>query len=282
LSHEERVKLIDKNIDIPILRQVELLDISKASIYYKPKIDEYDELLKTKIKKIHEEKIFYGRRKITAILKRSGISIGERRIRRLMDELHIQAVYPKPKTSMGRKDHKKYPYLLKGVEIKKINQVWSSDITYIRIQGGWIYLTAIIDWYSRYIISWEISITLEENFCIKALEDALKQGKPDIFNSDQGVQYTGKNFTSQLENNGIKISMDSKGRCLDNIFSERLWRSVKYENMYLKDYQTVFEAYQDLKEYFRFYNFERPHQSLDYKTPAEIYFKNLINSSLKS
>ncbi len=273
---------IKKNINIPIGRQAELLNISRGSIYYEKKIDAYDEFIKKKIQEVHKKRIFYGRRKITDALKKQGIVTGERRIRRLMDDLGIQAVYPKPKTSIGRKDHKKYPYLLKGVEIRKVNQVWSSDITYIRIKGGWIYLTAIIDWYSRYVISWEISITLEEDFCIKTLEEALEQGKPEIFNSDQGVQYTSKNFTGKLQENGIQISMDSKGRCLDNIFSERLWRSVKYENVYLKDYETVFEAYQDLKEYFHFYNHERSHQSLDYKTPAEIYFNYCNNSSLKS
>lgn len=268
---------------ISLNRQAQLLQVSRSNLYYKSisekkkqKRLKEDEKLKKLIKETHEKRIFYGHRKIKNELRKKGYKVNNKKVIRLMREEGIQAVYPKPKTSISNKQHKKFPYLLRDVEITKKNQVWSSDITYIRIKGGWIYLTAIIDWHSRYVISWEISITLEDNFCIRALEKALKISKtrPDIFNSDQGVQYTSNNFIQVLQANKIQISMDGKGRCLDNIFVERLWRSVKYENVYLKDYETVFEAYHDLKEYFDFYNNERSHQSLNYKTPAELFFKS--------
>lgn len=268
--------------EISLTRQSKLLQVSRSNLYYnslsekkKQKRLKEDEKLKKLIKEIHEKRIFYGHRKIKNELRKKGYKVNNKKVIRLMKEEGIQAVYPKPKTSISNKQHKKFPYLLRDVEITHKNQVWSSDITYIRIKGGWIYLTAIIDWYSRYVISWEISITLEDDFCIRALEKALRKSKtkPDIFNSDQGVQYTSNNFISVLQSNEIQISMDGKGRCLDNIFVERLWRSVKYENVYLKDYETVFEAYQDLKEYFDFYNNERSHQSLNYKTPADLFFK---------
>lgn len=272
---QERKKLIDPKIrdKIPIKRQAELLGVSRSSAYYKQK-NKDEKQLKKQILQIHEERIYYGSRRISAELKRRGVAIGRKRIRRLMKELKIRAIYPKPKTTFSNAQHKKYPYLLRDVEIKRVHQVWSTDITYIKIKGGWIYLTAIIDWYSRYVITWEISITLEETFCITALEKALRKATPEIFNSDQGVQYTSRNFTKVLEDKNIKISMDGKGRCLDNIFCERLWRSVKYEDVYLKSYDTVFEAHQDLKKYFDFYNNHRPHQSLNYKTPSEVYFQN--------
>lgn len=274
-SVKEKVELIEKdNLRVTVSRQAELLEVSRSNVYYKKRVKEEDEKYKAKIKEIHEAHIFYGVRKITQEMRRSGYKVNRKRVWRLMKELGIKAVYPKPKTTIPNKQHKKYPYLLRNTKIDRVNQVWSTDITYIKVKGGWIYLTAVIDWYSRYVISWEVSITMEEDFCIKALERALKQqGNPEVFNSDQGAQFTSKKFTSILESEKIKISMDGKGRCLDNIFCERLWRSVKYENVYLKDYETVYEAYQDLKEYFEFYNHKRIHQSLDYKTPAEVYFQ---------
>lgn len=274
-SVKEKVELIEKdNLRVTVSRQAELLEVSRSNVYYKKRVKEEDEKYKAKIKEIHEAYIFYGVRKITQEMRRSGYKVNRKRVWRLMKELGIKAVYPKPKTTIPNKQHKKYPYLLRNTKIDRVNQVWSTDITYIKVKGGWIYLTAVIDWYSRYVISWEVSITMEEDFCIKALERALKQqGNPEVFNSDQGAQFTSKKFTSILESEKIKISMDGKGRCLDNIFCERLWRSVKYENVYLKDYETVYEAYQDLKEYFEFYNHKRIHQSLDYKTPAEVYFQ---------
>ena len=189
--------------------------------------------------------------------------------------MRIEPIYPKPKTSISNDQHKKFPYLLREVKIIKVNQVWSVDITYIKMRNGWIYLVAIIDWHSRYILSWEISITLETEFCIDALNKALKttKTKPDIFNSDQGVQFTCKDFIAILQENDIQISMDGKGRCLDNIFIERFWRTIKYEEVYLKSYESVREAYENIKNYIQFYNYKRYHQSLNYKTPAGIYYK---------
>jgi len=183
----------------------------------------------------------------------------------------IEAIYPKPHLSKPLKEHKKYPYLLKGLTINRPDYVWAADITYIRMKSGFVYLVAIIDWYSRYVLSSEVSITLEKDFCIYSLEKALRRSKPEIFNTDQGVQFTNDTFTGQLENNGIAISMDGRGRAFDNIFVERLWRSVKYEEVYVNNYETVMDAVFSLSKYFEFYNNERPHQSLDYQTPYEVY-----------
>ena len=184
----------------------------------------------------------------------------------------VEAIYPKPNFSKGNADHKKYPYLLKNLDITAPGQVWSTDITYIKLSGGFAYCTAVIDWYSRYVISWRVSNTLDADFCLEALEEALEIGRPEIFNTDQGVQYTSHAFTSTLEKASIKISMDGKGRALDNIFGERLWRSLKYEDIYLKDYQSVKKARQGIERYFFFYNNERPHQSLDCRCPKEVHF----------
>lgn len=214
---------------------------------------------------------FYGVPKITGWLRNQGYRVNRKRIARLMSKMGISAIYPKRNLSKASAEHKKYPYLLREVEINRVNQVWSTDITYIRLRKGFIYLVAIIDWHTRYVLSWEISNTLDTHFCITALEQALKKGKPEIFNTDQGVQFTSHIFTSRLENEGIKISMDGKGRAIDNIFIERLWRSLKYERVYLNDYETVYEAIGDIDDYFKFYNHERPHQSLGYKTPAAAY-----------
>jgi putative transposase len=215
---------------------------------------------------------FYGSRKIRIYLKRQGHSVGRKRVQRLMRKMGIQSVAPKPNTSAPRKNHKIYPYLLKGLNINRPDMVWCSDITYIRLPGGFVYLTAIMDWHSRYVLSWEVSVTMEDDFCVNALESAIRRyGRPDIFNTDQGAQYTGKDFTGVLTKHGIRISMDGKGRAMDNIFIERLWRSVKYEEIYLHEYQNVKELIKALKRYFEFYNFERSHQSLDDQTPVEIY-----------
>ena len=187
----------------------------------------------------------------------------------------IQAIYPKRRTSLANIQHKKYPYLLRNLKIYRPNQVWGTDITYIRLAQGFVYLVAFLDWFSRYVVSFQLSNTLESDFCLQALEKALSIGKPEISNSDQGVQFTSKDYIEILQKEEIQISMDGKGRCYDNIFTERLWRSVKYEEVYLKDYKDPLEAEKSLKEYFKFYNEERGHQSLDYKTPAEIYFKSI-------
>ena len=190
-----------------------------------------------------------------------------------MNMLGLQAIYPKKRLSKSNKEHKKFPYLLRGVEINKANQVWTTDITYIPIRGGFFYLTVIMDWYTRYVLSWRLSNTLDVHFCIEAIEEALRMNKPEIFNSDQGVQYTSNEFTKILEKENIKISMDGKGRVFDNIFVERLWRTIKYEEVYIKRYENGIEAKNGLKNYLMFYNKRRPHQSLEYKTPYERYFQ---------
>jgi putative transposase len=235
-------------------------------------IDPYSLELMDLIDRQFTETPFYGSRRLTAWLNRQGYIVNRKRIQRLMRIMGLESIYPKPNLSKRRKDHKIYPYLLKGVKIQKTNIVWSSDITYIRVGRGFVYLTAVIDWFSRYVLSWKLSNTLEPRFCVDALNEALTLSTPEIFNTDQGSQYTSKDFIKPLEDRGIKISMDSKGRALDNIFVERLWRSVKYEEVYIKDYRTARDAYESLKEYFLFYNNSRLHQSLDYLTPAEVHW----------
>ena len=259
---------------ISVVRQTELLGIARSTAYYSPIIDPEDDLYMKKIDEIYTAWPYFGSRRIRAILLRRGHDIGRDRVCSLMRKMGIEAIYPKHRTTFPNAQHRKYPYLLKGLEICRPNHVWSTDITYIRLKHGFIYLVAILDWYSRYVLSFRISITLEDEFCIEALEESLRKTIPEIFNSDQGSQFTGNGFTSILENSNVQISMDSKGRAYDNIFTERLWRSVKYEEVYLKNYQSPLEAYESLKKYFFFYNHERPHQSLDYQTPAEVYFKS--------
>lgn len=227
------------------------------------------------IDKIFTAHPFYGKRRVRIVLQQTGYAVGIKHVRTLMRKMCLHAICPKKNTSIPNCAHKIYPYLLRDIEILKPDQVWSTDITYIRIRNGFVYLTAIIDWFSRYVISWKLSITMEKDFCIEALEEALVKGHPEIFNSDQGAQFTSPEFTAKLNAENVQISMDGKGRCLDNVFVERLWRSVKYEETYLKNYATPLEALQGLKEYFHFYNHVRPHQSLNYKTPAQIYFQNL-------
>jgi putative transposase len=214
---------------------------------------------------------FYGVLRLTAWLKRNGHEVNEKRVRRLMRLMGIEAIYQKHDLSKAAQDHKIYPYLLKGVEIEKPDQVWSTDITYIRMERGFVYLVAIIDWYSRYVLSYNVSNTLDKEFCIEALNSALEISKPEIFNSDQGSQFTCNDFTGCLKERNISISMDGRGRCYDNIFIERLWRTVKYEEVYLNGYETGTEAVRGLRRYFNFYNTERLHQALEYKTPAEVY-----------
>ena len=214
---------------------------------------------------------FYGIRKMTAHLKGQGEDVNKKRVQRLMRFMGIEAIYQKPKLSLIHPAHKIYPYLLRGVPIDHCNHVWSTDITYIRLKGGFVYLVAILDWYSRYVLSWEISNTMDTEFCMRALENALKKGSPEIFNTDQGSQFTSNEFTGRLLKEGIRISMDGRGRAFDNIFVERLWRTVKYEEVYLKDYQSLKEATSELKKYFVFYNNDRIHQSLQYKTPLAVF-----------
>jgi putative transposase len=214
---------------------------------------------------------FYGVRRMIVELGKVVRAVNPKRVRRLMRLMGLEAIYPKPRLSLAGKGHKIYPYLLSGVPIERINQVWSTDITYIRLRHGFVYLTAVMDWYSRYVLSWEISVTMETSFCVAALDRALRQGKPEIFNTDQGAQFTSCDFTKRLLDEGIQISMDGRGRVFDNIFVERLWRTVKYEDIYLKDYTDVPMLVGGLGDYFDFYNRERPHQSLAYRTPEIMY-----------
>jgi putative transposase len=223
--------------------------------------------------KQYTETPFYGVRRMTAYLNSQGEEVNHKRVRRLMREMGLEAIYPKPKLSVAGDNVRRYPYLLRERQITAPNQVWSTDITYIPMPKGHLYLIAVIDWYSRYVVSWELSNTMEVEFCLSALEAALAQNTPEIFNSDQGSQFTSTAFTARLEKQGIAISHDGRGRALDNIFVERLWRSVKYEDVYPKGYSTVTEAINGLTKYFTFYNHERPHQSLDYKTPHEVHFE---------
>ena len=215
----------------------------------------------------------YGVERMTAMLHRHRITIGHNRVRRLMRLMGLEAIYPKPHLSRRGEEHRVYPYLLRDVAIERPNQVWATDITYLRLVHGFVYLTAILDWFSRYVLAWRISTTLDVRFCLDALREALGVGQPEIFNTDQGSQFTSRAFTGELERVGAAISMDGQGRVFDNIFVERLWRTVKYEDVYLKDYQTVPEVRTGIERYFGFYNRRRLHQALDYRTPAEVYFE---------
>lgn len=215
---------------------------------------------------------FYGIRKMHWWLGEQGYAVNAKRVRRLMRQMGLEAIYAKPRLSVPRSGHKIYPYRLRSLKIEGPNHVWSSDITYIRLRQGFVYLVAIMDWFSRYVLAWEVSVSLESAFCVAALDWALATTRPEIFNTDQGAQFTSEDFTNRLEEQHITISMDGRGRAIDNIFIERLWRTVKYEEVYLKDYVDVLEAVSNLKRYFAFYNHERPHQSLGYQTPAAIYF----------
>lgn len=258
-----------------IRRRCKLLGLNRSSYYYEPQPeDEYNRLLMDLIDEEYTRHPFYGSPKLWAYLRRLGHEINIKRVKRLMKIMGISAIYPQANLSKPAAGHKIFPYLLSGVEIVQPNQVWSADITYIRMARGFLYLVAIIDWYSRYVLAWKLSNTMEVGFCLEALKQALLFGNPDIFNSDQGSQFTSDDFTGILLAREIQISMDGKGRALDNIFVERLWRSVKYENVYLNNYEAVPEAFTGLGDYFGFYNNERPHQSLDYQTPSEVYFSS--------
>jgi len=270
------------NKDFSIREQCNILGINRSGLYYEPRhLSEETLKIMRLLDEEHTKHPFYGVPKMTEFLKRQGYAIGRDRTRTLLRSMGLEAVYPKPKTSIKAKDHKIYPYLLKDIEIVKPNQVWSADITYIRLEGGFVYLVAIMDWYSRYVLSWRVSNTMDVNFCVEGLEEALKFARPEIFNTDQGSQFTSMAFTGILEKNEISISMDAKGRMFDNIFIERLWRTVKYENIYMKDYRSIPELKTGLKEYFSFYNAERYHQNLGYKTPWEVYAGEQLSTELE-
>jgi len=263
--------------ELSIRKQCGLLGINRSSLYYRPVgVDDYTLLLMHELDRQYTETPFYGVLKMTEHLRSLDHRVNPKRVRRLLRQMGLEAVYPKPHLSQANPEHKVYPYLLRNVPIERCNQVWSTDITYIRMKHGFVYLMAIIDWYSRYVLNWALSTTLEADFCIAALNEALESAHCEIFNTDQGSQFTTDRFTKPLLDKGIRISMDGRGRALDNIFVERLWRSVKYEKVYLNDFETVKEAYLGLKDYFEFYNNRRIHQSLEYRTPAEVYLKKSL------
>lgn len=271
------MKMIDCDVDSPpIVDQAKLLGISRASVYFQPQgLSSRDQELMRAIDVLYTAHPFYGSRRIAKELsKQRKEKISRKCIQRLMRLMGLEAVYPKPNLSQNNAPHPIYPYLLKDLIINHPNQVWSTDITYIRLKHGFVYLVAIIDWYSRLVLSWKLSTTMEVGFCIETAEEAIKKyGCPEIFNSDQGVQFTSEAFTNIWKEHKVSISMDGRGRALDNIFIERLWRSLKYEDIYLHDYETVREADIGINEYFIFYNTERGHQSLDYQTPTEVHFQ---------
>lgn len=253
-------------------RQCQLLEVSRSGLYYEARPDSEESLrLLRLLDEQYTRTPFYGIRRMTAWLRQQGEGVNHKRVARLMRRMGLEAIYPKPRLSDPARGHRIFPYLLRGVKITRPNQVWSTDITYIRMKQGFVYLMAILDWYSRYVVAWEVSVSLDLNFCLTALEWALKTVCPEIFNTDHGAQFTSHEFTGRLQAQDIAISMDGRGRALDNIFVERLWRSVKYEEVYLKDYETVPQAISSLSNYFRFYNHERLHQSLGYRTPAALY-----------
>lgn len=274
LSIKEKINLITSGVNgLSIRRQCELIDLNRSNLYYRP-ADISEETLHIMhcIDEIFTACPFYGSRRILEGLRRKGYEIGRERVRSLMREMGLEAIYPRKNLSKSHPNHKIYPYLLKGLDISHPNQVWGADITYIRLRRGFLYLVAIIDWFSRYVLGWRLSNSLDVYFCIEALEEALEKGSPDILNSDQGSQFTSNDFTGILLSKGIRISMDGRGRVFDNIFSERLWRSIKYEEVYLKNYEVYADAHEGLSNYFQLYNNYRFHQSLGYKTPLEVHY----------
>ena len=272
-SVDRRRALVDPdNEQLSICRQCELLGLSRST-YYLPPATESEENLRL-MRRIDEQYLktpFYGSRRMAESLKRSGEAVNRKRVRRLMATMGLEGLHPKPRTSNPAAGAKAYPYLLRDRVLTRPDEVWSSDITYVPMRHGFMYLTAVIDWFSRYVLSWRLSNTLDGGFCLEALDEALSRGKPEIFNTDQGSQFTSREYTGRLEGAGVAVSRDGRGRALDNVFVERLWRSVKYEDIYIKSYERVPELESGLTAYFRFYDEDRPHQSLDYRTPGEVY-----------
>ncbi len=272
--------MIDRGSKVPVKRQAQLLELSRSSVYYQPRpISERDLGLMRRIDELHLEAPFYGSRKLAEQLRREGHDVGRRHVRTLMQRMGIQALYRKPHTSIPARGAQVYPYLLNGIVIERPNQVWASDISYLPMAHGFLYLVAILDVASRKVLAWRLSNTLTTDFCLEALEEAMsKYGRPEIFNTDQGSQFTDEDWIAMLAGAGIAISMDGKGRWIDNVFIERLWRSVKYEEVYLRGYANGTEARQSLARYFSFYNSKRLHESLDYATPDEVYFAGLATN----
>lgn len=268
------------NNQVSIRRQCELVGLPRSSYYYEatPETSENLELMRA-IDKQYLKTPFFGSRQMTSWFRRQGENVNRKRVQRLMRLMRLEAIYPRKNTSKPGVGHKVYPYLLRDVNVTRANQVWCTDITYIGLRYGFMYLVAIMDWYSRHVLSWKLSNSLDTAFCIDALEDALVENQPEIFNSDQGSQFTSEMFTTRLLNRGIAISMDGRGRALDNVFIERLWRSVKYEEIYLKEYNNVDELYSGLSDYFAFYTMQRPHQGLNNRTPFEVYTSSLATAN---
>jgi putative transposase len=269
--------MIDREHDLPITRQAETLNVSRGSVYYLPRpVPEADLAIMRRLDRLHLEHPFAGARMLKGLLAAEGSKIGRRHVKTLMRRMGIEALYRRPRTTRPEPGHKIYPYLLRGKEITRPNQVWAMDITYIPMKCGFVYLAVVVDWFSRRVLSWRVSITMEAAFCVETLQDALaKYGRPEISNTDQGSQFTGAAFTDVLADNGIAISMDGKGAWRDNVFVERLWRTVKYEEVYLKAYDSVSEARTSIGRYLDFYNCRRPHSSLDGATPDQAYFTPL-------
>ena len=269
--------MIDREHDLPITRQAEILQISRGSVYYLPRpVSSADLEIMRQLDRLHLEYPFAGSRMVRGLLALQGCKVGRRHVKTLMRRMGIEALYRRPRTTKPEPGHKIYPYLLRGTEITRPNQVWAMDITYIPMARGFVYLAVVLDWATRRVLSWRLSITMEAAFCVETLEDALaRHGRPEIFNTDQGSQFTGSAFTGLLASKGIAISMDGKGAWRDNVFVERLWRSVKYEEVYLRAYETVGEARNSIGRYLDFYNRRRPHSSLDGGTPDQAYFTPL-------
>jgi putative transposase len=280
-STDAKRQLIEPgHAELSIRRQCELVGLNRSSWYYEPATESAFNLhLMRKIDALYLKRPFFGWRRMTTTLQKAGYPVNHKRIRRLMQKMGLQAIYPKHRTSQPGEGHKIYPYLLRNLAITGADQVWCADITYIPLRRGFMYLVAVMDWFSRYVLAWQLANTLDGQFCLDAVEQALCLGKPSVFNTDQGAQFTAHAFTSRLEDTGIRVSMDGKGRAMDNIMVERLWRTVKYEDIYIRDYETVPALYKGLGSYFSFYNRERFHQSLGNATPAEIHFGAASRSS---
>jgi putative transposase len=257
---------------LSVRRQCELLGLHRSSWYYEPAPESEENLrLMRLIDRQYTDCPFYGSRRMTVWLRGQGEEVNRKRVQRLMRLMGLEALYPKPRLSAAAPGHRVYPYLLRGVRIERPNQVWSADITYVPLPAGFLFLAATIDWFSRYVVAWRLSNTLDGSFCLDMLEEALSQGRPEVFNTDQGVQFTAAAWTSRLERAGVAVSMDGRRRWLDNVFVERFWRTVKYEDVYLRGYEAAPALKAGLGRYFPFYNEERPHQALDYRTPAAVY-----------
>ena len=274
MSSARRLALVERDDPaLSVVAQCRLLKVARSTLYYQPApLDPDDLALMRRMDELYTASPFYGSRRMVAVLRRDGWSVNRKRVRRLMRRMGLEAIYQKPNTSKAHPAHKVYPYLLRDMVIERPNQVWCADITYIPMARGFVYLVAVMDWFSRRVLAWRVSITMEADFCVDALQDAMtRYGKPAIFNTDQGVQFTSAAFLEALESRGIRISMDGKGRFLDNIFIERLWRSLKYEEVFIKAYGSVLEARRGIGGWISFYNEERPHQALGYRTPRAVF-----------